>query len=62
MFRFIIYRENKTNWTSQKFTNWEETEISFDLQLENLNGTGGNIEQFVDGIGWVLCNENPEGN
>lgn len=61
MFKFVIYRENKIPWTSQIFDSWDKAEELFDIQMKNLNGTGGNILQYINKtIGWVLFNENPE--
>jgi len=61
MFKFVIYRTNKCDWTSQKFETWEAANEHFEIQMKVLGGTGGDIKQNIGGkIGWVLCNENPE--
>lgn len=57
MYRVIFYLE--TNWetiknTSQRFSSDESADEYLDFIMTLTGYTGGHIEQYVLGIGWVV--------
>lgn len=56
MFRVIFYLEpNKTiKNTSQRFAKAYDADKYLDFIMTLISYTGGHIEEYVDGIGWVV--------
>lgn len=54
MFRFIVFYTSNIALTSSGFKTIEECGREFDVVLGLTHSTGGHIEEWVDGPGWVL--------
>jgi hypothetical protein len=58
--RFRTREYNRTGSTSYTFSSdWDELCDRIDLGVESGCLNGGGIDEYVRGIGWVLCNEKP---
>jgi hypothetical protein len=43
-----------------EFADWNDASERVDESVCNGGAIGGDVHEFVDGIGWVLCNDEPE--
>lgn len=55
MYRAKLYRGDCTS--VKEFVYWEDAADYVDDEVDAGRASGGNVEEYVYGFGWVLCND-----
>jgi hypothetical protein len=61
MFRYIAHGL-RTAPGDRLYSTWHEASAALDDVIDRHHGqiTGGHVEEHVDGIGWIVSNEEPQ--